>query len=313
MTLAVLCSGQGAQHRQMFAMTAGEPAAQHLFRFVSGMLDGEDPRTLVQAPDASRLQSNRLAQLLCTLAPAAVSAALGDTLPAARLVAGYSVGEMTAWHVAGAIDALELLQLTGLRAAAMDAASSGDEGLLAVRGLSQQSVSQLCTQSGAALAIINPEDLYIVGGSQAQLTQMKAQSLEAGASRVTPVGVRVAAHTPRLATASEEFGKALQPLESRMLRSGVRLLSGIDGAAVFDTGDGLRKLAAQLSRTVNWSACLQACLEAGATAFLELGPGRALSAMARQIAPDIEARAVDDFHTLDGLRGWLRRVAGEGV
>jgi [acyl-carrier-protein] S-malonyltransferase len=91
------------------------------------------------------------------------------------------------------------------------------------------------------------------------------------------------------------------------LRYGVRLFSGVDGQAVFDLADGLRKLSRQISTTVDWAACLQSCAEAGAAAFLELGPGRALSAMASEVAPGIEARAVEEFKTLNGLKLWLGR------
>ena len=92
-------------------------------------------------------------------------------------------------------------------------------------------------------------------------------------------------------------------------RSGTRLLSGIDGAPVFDVSIGLNKLAAQISQTVQWAACLEACVEAGATAFLELGPGPALSEMAAGAYPGLDTRSLDDFKSLDGVRAWLARHA----
>jgi [acyl-carrier-protein] S-malonyltransferase len=92
-------------------------------------------------------------------------------------------------------------------------------------------------------------------------------------------------------------------------RSGTRLLSGIDGAPVLDASTGLHKLAAQISQTVQWAACLEACVEAGATAFLELGPGPALSEMGAGAYPGLDARSLDDFKSLDGVRAWLARHA----
>eukprot|EP01035_Chromulina_nebulosa_P030756 gene30756-40911_t len=66
---------------------------------------------------------------------------------------------------------------------------------------------------------------------------------------------------------------------ARAPRPGARLFSGIDGEVVLNAAPGAEKLALQISQPVQWAACLEACIEAGATAFFELGPGRALSQM----------------------------------
>jgi [acyl-carrier-protein] S-malonyltransferase len=75
----------------------------------------------------------------------------------------------------------------------------------------------------------------------------------------------------------------------------------------------LDKLAAQISQTVQWADCLQGCLEAGATTFLELGPGSALSRMSASAYRDVEARSLEDFRTLQGARMWLAQRASHSV
>ena len=87
------------------------------------------------------------------------------------------------------------------------------------------------------------------------------------------------------------------------IQPGVRLLSGIDTAPVLSIDAGLEKLAAQISNPVQWSACIDACIESGATAFLELGPGSALSRMVTGAYPNM-ARALDEFRTFDGVVDW---------
>jgi [acyl-carrier-protein] S-malonyltransferase len=69
------------------------------------------------------------------------------------------------------------------------------------------------------------------------------------------------------------------------------------------------KLAQQISAAIDWAACLESCRSAGVQAALELGPGSALSHMASALFADGRARAVEEFHTLDGLRTWLQRAA----
>jgi [acyl-carrier-protein] S-malonyltransferase len=85
------------------------------------------------------------------------------------------------------------------------------------------------------------------------------------------------------------------------------LFSGIDGTAVLDVAAGKKKLSEQISHTVEWAACLQGCLEAGASAFLELGPGSALSNMLASAYPNIPSRSLDDFRTIQGVASWVTR------
>ena len=121
--------------------------------------------------------------------------------------------------------------------------------------------------------------------------------------------VEVASHTKRLANASAEFREALRHVHAKLPpRPGTRLLSGIDGFPVLDLETGFDKLAAQISQTVQWEACLQSCVEAGATVFFELGPGAALSAMMlTEDNKDVTARSLEEFQTLHGARSWLAR------
>ena len=86
----------------------------------------------------------------------------------------------------------------------------------------------------------------------------------------------------------------------------VRLLSGIDGAAVFDVGDGLDNLGKQVAQVVDWAACMEACRAAGATRALELGPGDALARMMSDVLGERDSRSVTAFRTLDGVIRWAR-------
>ena len=88
----------------------------------------------------------------------------------------------------------------------------------------------------------------------------------------------------------------------------MRLLSGIDGSPVVSISAGLTKLAEQISHTVEWAHCLESCVEAGASVFFELAPGRALNGMAAGACPDIPARSLEDFRTRQGARAWLARA-----
>lgn len=310
MTLAILCSGQGRQHPDMFALTGDAPEAAGLFAHAATLLGGRDPREIVRTEAREALHHDRISQILCSLQALAAAAALRDVMPDRLIVAGYSVGEVAAWGVAGFLSMTDTLDLIARRAEAMDAATSPGDGLLFVRGLSREIVDRLCERNDAAIAIVNPGDAFILGGSRAALEALAREAKAMNATRVVEVPVEVASHTKRLAKASAAFRERLSHVSVRPPPTvGTRLLSGIDGSPVIDVKAGLDKLAAQISQTVQWADCLQGCLEAGATNFLELGPGRALSEMLASAHPDVSTRSLEDFKTLQGARAWLAHHA----
>ena len=306
MTLAILCSGQGRQHRDMFALTGDAPQAASLFAHAATLLGGCDPREIVRSEGAEALHHNRIGQILCTLQALAAASVLRDRMLDPFIVAGYSVGEVAAWGVAGLMSMTDTLDLVARRAEAMDAGTRPGDGMLFVRGLPRDAIDGLCERHDAAVAIIDPGDAFIVGGNRATLKALTDEAKAMNAARVIDVPVEVASHTRRLAKASTEFRDRLNQLAVTSLpAAGTRLLGGIDAAPVIDVKIGLDKLAAQISQTVQWADCLQACIESEATVFLELGPGRALSEMVAGAYRNVPTRSMDDFRTLEGVRAWL--------
>jgi [acyl-carrier-protein] S-malonyltransferase len=308
MTLAILCSGQGGQHASMFELTGDAPEAASLFVHATALL-GKDPRSWVRSAEHAALFENRTAQMLCVLQALCAASVFADVLPQRRCLAGYSVGEVAAWGVGGLIDGSRTLDLVAARAEAMDAANQGDEGMLFIRGLDLAAIDSLCANREAAIAIVNPGYAYVLGGRRPALAAIAAEALRLGATRAVAISVEVASHTYLMKAASAAFLHEMvnMRLESAP-RTGVRIFSGVDGASVLDARNDAVKLAAQISHPIRWDSCLESCVEAGAVAFLELGPGRALVEMAALAYPGIPARSVDDFRSIEGVRTWLSRV-----
>lgn len=306
MTLAVLLSGQGAQHAGMFDLTADHPPAQPIFDLAAPLL-GADPRALVRQAGAS-LHDNRTAQVLCC-----VAALAGWTLVAAHartpiVVAGYSIGDLAAWGCAGRMAPGDVLRLAACRADVMDAVAEPGMGLAGIRGIRTDRIEAMARRRGCHLAIRNAADSVVAGGARAALATLCEDALAAGASRAAILAVHVPSHTPLLKEASGLFGTLLAGACSAAPDLGApRLVAGLDGAPVLDAAVGLRKLARQLSETIDWSACLDACREAGARTVLELGPGHALATMARDAIPGAAVHALEDFRSAAGLAAWLAR------
>lgn len=305
MKLALLCSGQGRQDRGMFDLFVDRPAAAPILAEASGLLGG-DIHTLLRTADDKALYANRTSQILCVARGLASVACLPRI--ERMLVAGYSVGEMTAWGVAGIWSPQRTLQLAAVRAEAMDAAGGAEDGLGFVRGLSSDQVKTLVEQFDCAIAIINPGLMFVVGGTRVQVKRCCDAALEKGALSARPIAVNVASHTPRLARAVAPFRAALDASMPGRTLPGRTLISAADTSIV--TGSrGVPGLAAQIETTIDWAATMEALLERGVRRVLELGPGTALADIARAAYPMLDARSVDDFRTLEGVTIWIEQTS----
>ncbi|WP_147047651.1 ACP S-malonyltransferase [Methylobacterium gnaphalii] len=290
----------------MFNLTKGLPEAQPIFEAAAPLL-GADPRAFVERPDAD-LHANRTGQILCCTAALAAWKIIERLKLSRMIVAGYSIGDLAAWGCAGRLDPAAILRLAATRAEAMDAASGEGYALAGIRGLTLDLVTKLAERHGCHLAIRNGPDSAVTGGLRTALKALCTEAAASGAQRAIVLPVHTPSHTPLLAAASRSFAQALAQEKLRRPPPGApRLIQGIDGTTVFDPATGLDKLARQISETIDWAACLQACREFGATSTLELGPGHSLATMARDALPGTRVHALEDFRSIEGVTAWIER------
>jgi [acyl-carrier-protein] S-malonyltransferase len=302
-SLGILCPGQGAQHPAMLDLLRDAPDARAVLDAAAPAI-GDSPFHLVQGP-LEALHVNALAQPLLCAVQLATWTALRARLPAPRVFAGYSVGELAAYGCAGALGADDLLALAQARAQAMDRAAPPGSAMWAVRGVDRDALKRLGAAHAVHIAIVNSADRFVVGGREDDLQQLEPD-LTARGGAVTKLPVHVPSHTPLLLSAARVFGEHLARSDLRAPRTPV--LAGIDGAPVFTRERAQSTLTRQVAETVDWAACLEGLAEAGCTVLLELGPGADLSRMARDARPSVAARSVSDFKTLEGVCTWVTRA-----
>ncbi|MTV36689.1 ACP S-malonyltransferase [Duganella radicis] len=294
--LLLLCPGQGDQHPDMFKLARSSPAASALADpLLAGTnLDGD-------------IYANRKAQPLIVAATLSMWQAIRDFAPPPALVAGYSIGELSAYAVTGAIAPEQAIALAAQRAQLMDDCRRAAPGqaLLTITGLPLASASTLAIAHGYHLSIETGEDSCIVGGPAVQAEQLQ-QAIEANGARSKRLPVEVASHTPYMQSAVAPFAQALRAATFQVAQAPV--LAGIDATPVTDRGRAVDTLSRQLAEKIRWLACMDAAAEAGITVALELGPGAALSRMLQNRHPQIASRSVADFRTLDGIHKWLERA-----
>ena len=295
--VGLMFAGQGAQAVGMGkALYDAYAVARDTFAEAEEA-SGLDLRRLCFDGPAERLAATEVTQpALLTVDVAAWRVLVREEGPVeVAAAAGLSLGEYAALVAADAVDFAAAVRLVRARGRLMqEAVPAGEGGMLAILGLGRDAVIGLCREAApdgsAQAANFNCPGQVVVSGRVEALERVRELALVAGARRATRLDVSAPFHMPMLAPAREALRPLLAAAAWRAPRFAVVAnLTGrpIDGAeAIVDT------LAAQVDHPVEWQACVEALVGAGAEELLELGPGRALSAFARRIAPEVAVRSL---------------------
>lgn len=300
MSLALLFAGQGTQYAAMLPWLDDCPEAAPGLARITAQL-GADWRNHLADPEWA--QSNAVAQPLLTGLSLAAWQGLAPSLPVPAVVAGYSVGELAAFCVAGVFSAVDAMALAVDRAAAMDRSAAGlDTGLLSVQGLDAKALQSACARYGLAMAIRLAADRAVLGGLSEALAAAE-RGLSADGARCTRLPVRVASHTPWMLAAAVEFEARLSAVALSSPRA--TLVCNHIGAAERDPGRLKQLLARQIATTVLWDSCMDAIAERRVRCVLEVGAGHALTNLWRDRHPDIPVRSVDEFRSTQAIARWV--------
>lgn len=298
--LTILCSGQGAQTPDLFTRF---PFSEKGLAIKRHILDTDaltpEVRDWLHEPEKNPtlIFQNRFSQPLLALYQCMVWAEVAALLPKPVAMAGYSLGEVSAYGCAGAFTPEEVVRLASLRARLMDDAGPHGE-LVAVRGLS---ASRLAALSEIHVAIVIADDHVVVGCRAEKAETLMADLRSLGASEIIPLAVSVASHTPLLDAAVEPFRAALQTVAWTQPR--IPILAGINAAKVMRREQMIQWLPEQIHHTIRWDLIQQRIAESGSRVLLELGPGSQLAHMA--VSRGLEARGVEEFRSAEGIATWV--------
>jgi [acyl-carrier-protein] S-malonyltransferase len=221
-------------------------------------------------------------------------------------VAGHSLGEDTAAVAAGALELQAGMELVSLRGRLM--ASCGSEhpgGMAAIVGLPAEDVRALCETASEAGTVapanFNSPRQTVVSGEEAGVQRLLELAEQAGASKAVRLKVSAAFHSELMEPVQREMAAAMDKLTWEDPK--VPLVANASGT-VIRTGEQVRQaLVAQIASPVLWVQCVQTLAEEGCTRALELGPGRVLGGLMRQIDSDIEVFAADSPEKLEAFAG----------
>jgi len=208
-----------------------------------------------------------------------------DFAPA--FVAGHSMGELSALVAAGALDCPSALKLVRRRGELMkQAGEKNPGGMAAILGLDIPGVEAACAAASTGGEVVqvandNGPGQVVISGHKAAVERAMDAAKAAGAKRALPLAVSIAAHSPLMASAQEEFYHAvvLSPIKDAK----IQLIGNVDAMPIKDEVDLGADLQGQLTSRVRWTECIQAMRQAGVATFIELGTGSVLTGLLKRI------------------------------
>ena len=288
--IAFLFPGQGAQTVGMGRdLIRDVSAAAALFERANALL-GFDLRTLcLDGPDEA-LEATDASQPAIFVASLAalegLKAEQPDLVASCEGAAGLSLGEYTALVFAGALSFEDGLRVVRRRGEAMQAAAlATPSGMTSVLGLDEGKIDELCAQVAPhgrlwKANLLGPGNI-VVSGEAAALPHVEAAASALGASRVIPLAVAGAFHTPLMKPADDRLAEALAAAPMSTPR--IPVYSNVDAGIHTDPDDLRRTLVAQVVAGVRWEESIRRMMADGFDTFYEIGPGRVLTALLKRI------------------------------
>jgi len=306
----LLCPGQGAQRVGMGKDLADEfPEARQVFEQVDDALGVRLSHLMWNGPEEElTLTHNAQPAILAhTLAACAV---LGDSL-SPKAGAGHSLGEYSAYVVAGALSLVDAARVVRRRGELMLEAGNERPGTMtAVLGLDAARVEAICAEcsgeDGVVVAAnINAPDQTVVSGDPGAVEKAGALCKEAGAKRVMPLKVSGAFHSPLMVPAQAGLRAELNAVSFSDPEFPV--IANATAEPVSDSETARLRLDEQLTSPVRWVASMlraaEECREN--VKFVEVGPGRVLSGLVKRI---VAGASFVNVGTAEELRSFLENA-----
>lgn len=305
--LAIVCPGQGSQSPGFLSPWLELPGVEAQLSALSEAA-GIDLITHGTTSDAETIKDTAVAQPLIVAAGLITASALLDaplsTLDA--VVAGHSVGEITAAALTGALSNDDAMAFVRERANRMaDAAAATPTGMAAVVGGDPEEVLAAIAAAGLAPANMNSKGQTVAAGTIEQIAALIANP--PAKARVIPLQVAGAFHTHHMAPAVSAL-EALAPTLTPSTPS-VPLISNFDGDVVASGDAALSSLIAQVSRPVRWDLCMDTMMDMGVSSLIELAPAGTLTGLAKRGMPGVTTVAVKTPADLEAAKQQLAEHA----
>jgi [acyl-carrier-protein] S-malonyltransferase len=309
-TTAFVFPGQGSQFVGMGRELAqASAAARHTFAEADDVLGFKLSQLCWDGPEAELTDTINAqpALLACSLAALrALHERLGEQPPAQ--MAGHSLGEISALVAAGSLEFEDGLTLVRRRGEVMRAAGQrAPGGMAAILNLDAPALAEVCAeaaaQSGGVVQVANDNcpGQVVISGDLAALEKAMELAKARGAKRALKLPVSIAAHSPLMLSAVEDFRRTVDGMP--FIAPIPPVVGNVQAQPLRDPNEIRLELPAQLTSPVRWTESVRYMLARGVTTFVELGSKDVLTGLLKRIDASAHGVAVGTPEAVETLAG----------
>ncbi len=295
--IAFLFPGQGSQAIGMGrAFHATSAAAKEVFAEANEALGFDLSRVMFDGPESDlALTANTQPAVLTASVAAAAACAERGLRPA--IAAGHSLGEYSALVVAGALRLADAVRLVRKRGEFMQAAVPvGTGAMAAIMGLELAVVEQMCAEAARGevveIANINSQQQIVIAGHRSAVERAVELAAARGGRKSVLLPVSAPFHCSLMAPAAERLARELASIA--VADPVVPVVRNVDAGVTRTAAEVTPFLLRQVASPVRWTDFMRRLASEGATAFVEVGPGRVLTALVKRVVEGARGVSVED-------------------
>ncbi len=312
--LAFLFPGQASQYCGMgHDLAANFPESKAVFDAADSALGFSITQTCFEGSEEALKLTENTQPAMLTVSTAAYRA-LEKKGIVPDFVAGHSLGEYSALVAAGGVDFSAAVKLVRARGKYMqEAVPAGQGAMAAILGLSPTEVGDICKKAAendiVSPANLNSPEQTVISGSAAAVKRAVEIASQSGAKRAVILPVSAPFHCALMMPAQQRLEADLRATQFHALK--IPLITNVDAQAISTGEEARNALIRQVTAPVRWLDSVREMIESGVTVFVEVGPGKVLTGLLRQIDRSVRVFNVEDSASLQATMEKLAQARAE--
>ena len=299
--IAFLCPGQGSQAVGMGkGLAAAFPVAQQTFDEADSALGYRLSQLCFEGPNDKLTLTEVTQPAILTVSVAALRV-LREKHISPDLVAGHSLGEYSAHVAAGTLDFSDAVRAVRNRGRYMqEAVPVGEGAMAAILGMASDQVQKLCEEAAdtgvCTAANLNSPEQTVISGHKAAVERAVELAKSRGAKKAVMLAVSAPFHCALMQPAQDRLADDLRRLDFRTMQ--LPLIKNVDAEPTTDPAAARDGLIRQVTGAVRWVDSTRKLISLGVETFVEVGPGKVLCGLMRQIDRSKTCLNVEDEASL---------------
>lgn len=300
--VACIFPGQGSQAVGMgYSLYEASRQAREVFEEADTALKFHLSRLCFEGPE-EELRDTINAQpaiLTTSIACLRASSEFGTSLSPV-LVAGHSLGEYTALVASNVISFADAVLLVRERGRLMkEAGKAKPGGMAAIIGLDEESLEEVCRETGSQIANFNCSGQIVISGTRESLARSMDLAKARGARRVIPLQVSGAFHSALMQPTVEGMAKAISQVDFK--HPSVPVIANSTAQPLTRSDEVKEELLQQLCNCVQWQPSVEYMVGAGVSTFIEIGPGQVLTGLVKKISTEVQVFNMSDPDSINAI------------